>query len=389
MPQEEMLAVENKQKSIVIGIPKENQDIESRVPLTPEAIEILVNNGHEIIIEKGAGEGANYADNDYSECGGCIVKDRKEVFAADVLIKVAPFSLEDVDAMKGNQVVISSLHLNGNTKEYIKKLIKKKVSAIACENIRDENNCFPVERSMNAIAGSTSILVAAEYLSNTQKGKGVMLGGHTGITPTEVVILGAGTAAEFAARAAMGLGAFVKVFDDSIYKLRSLQEKLGQFLYTSIFHPRVLEKALKSADVVIGAIAKVDRNTQFFVTEEMVTQMKEGSVIVDLSVDQGGCFETSKMRTHKDPVYTKHGIVHYCVPNMASRVARTASIALSNVFSPMLMKIGEAGGFSQYLREDAGMRKGVYIFNGILTNSLISRLYDIPSQNLDLLIAAF
>jgi alanine dehydrogenase len=388
-PQEEMLEVAKKRKKLVIGIPREDQKYENRVPLTPEAVEILVNKEHEIIIEKGAGEAANYSDNHYSENGGYIVENKKSVYQADVLLKVAPPTLAELDYMKGQQVLISSLHFNAQTEEYIKKLLKKKVTAIAFENIKDENHSFPMVHSMSAIAGTASVLIAAEYLSTVHGGKGVLLAGITGITPTEVVIIGAGTAAEFAVKAASGLGAMVKVFDHSVHKLRRLQNNLGMTLHTSVFHPKVLEKSLKSADVVIGAMHLNEKGPRYYVTEEMIKGMKKGTVIVDLSIDQGGCFETSKCRTHNDPVFVKHGVMHYCVPNLPSRVARTASIALSNVLLPIMQNFGDAGGINKHLKEDLGLRHGVYVFNGILTNEYIGNYFGIPSKNIDLLMAAF
>jgi len=388
-PQEEMLEVAKKRKKLVIGIPREDQKYENRVPLTPEAVEILVNKEHEIIIEKGAGEAANYSDSHYSENGGYIVENKKSVYQADILLKVAPPTLSELDYLKGQQVLISSLHFNAQTEEYIKKLLKKKVTAIAFENIKDENHSFPMVHSMSAIAGTASVLIAAEHLSTVHGGKGVLLAGITGITPTEVVIIGAGTAAEFAVKAASGLGAMVKIFDHSVHKLRKLQNNLGMTLHTSVFHPKVLEKSLKSADVVIGAIHLNEKGPRYYVTEEMIKGMKKGTVIVDLSIDQGGCFETSKCRNHNDPVFVKHGVIHYCVPNLPSRVARTASIALSNVLLPIMQNFGDAGGSNKHLKEDLGLRHGVYVFNGILTNAYIGNYFGIPSKNIDLLMAAF
>ncbi len=389
LPQEEMLEVGKKRKQLTIGIPKEVQKYESRVALTPEAVEHLVNAGHQVMIESQAGLAANYTDTDYSELGGLIEDNRKEVFKSDIILKIAPLTLEETDFLKGHQVVFSTLHLNSQTEEFIRKLMEKKVTAIAFENIKDETNCYPVVRSMSTIAGTTSVLIAAEYLSNMRGGKGVMLGGVPGITPAEVVILGAGTAAESAVRAALGLGAHVKIFDHSVHRLRRLQINIGQSLYTSIFHPQVLEKTLKSADVLIGALYLIEKRPRYIVTEDMVKGMKKGAVIVDISIDQGGCIETSECRTQVDPVYTKHGVIHYSVPNLPSRVARTASIAISNVFGPLLMNMGESGGVKSFLKEDPGVRNGVYILNGTLTNSFIGEHFGIPSQDIDLLMAAF
>jgi alanine dehydrogenase len=388
LPREEMLEISKKAYQLVIGIPKENDIYESRVPLTPEAVEVLVNAGHLVYIERGAGMSANYFDTDFSEKGGLIV-DTADVYKADIVLKIAPLTLQEIGFLKENQIIISSLHFRDYSGEYIRGLMQKKATAISMEKIKDKFDCYPVVRGMSEIAGNTAVLIAAEYLSNANKGKGVMLGGITGITPTEVVILGSGTAAESAARAALGLGAFVKIMDSSIYKMERLQHNLGVKLYTSVLHPQVLKKALKSADVVIGAMHFDEMDLRFLVTEDIVAIMKKGSVIVDISIDQGGCFETSECRTQGDPVYTKFDVIHYCVPNIPSRVARTASIALSNVLSPLLLEVAGSGGIVSMLKTDLGLRHGVYIYNGILTNNTIGNQLGIPSKDINLLMAAF
>jgi alanine dehydrogenase len=389
MPQEETLEVGNKQKQLKIGIPSEDQQVESRVPLTPEAVEILTGHGHEVILEAGAGKAANYLDTDYSERGGIISENRREVFGGcDILLKISPPTLEEIGMMKERQTLLSSFQVFTHKDEkYIRNLMQKKVTAIAFEMIQDEHKCFPAVRSMSAIAGTTSMLIAAEYLSNMRGGKGVMLGGVTGITPTEVVILGAGTVAEYAVRAAMGLGSEVKVFDHSVHRLRRLQNAVGMMIPTSIFHPKVILKALRSADVLIGAIRRDESQQSYFITEEMIKQMKKGSVVIDISIDRGGCIETSELRTQIDPVFVKHGVIHYCVPNIPSRVARTASIAISNVFAPLIVGMGEQGGEGKHLKENIGLRHGVYIYNGILTNETLGRRLGIPSKDIDLLMA--
>jgi alanine dehydrogenase len=389
MPQEEMLEVENKKKQLKIGIPSEDHSVESRVPITPEAVEILTGHGHQVILQAGAGKAANYPDTDYSERGGIISENRQEVFGGcDILLKISPPTLEEIGWMKERQTLLSSFQVFTHKEEkYIRDLMHKKVTAIAFEMIQDEHKCFPAVRSMSAIAGTTSILIAAEYLSNMRGGKGVMLGGVTGITPTEVVILGAGTAAEYAVRAAMGLGSEVKVFDHSIHRLRRLQNAVGLMIPTSIFHPKVMLKAVRSADVLIGAIRRDENQQGFFITEEMVREMKKGSIIIDISIDRGGCIETSELRTQLDPVFVKHGVIHYCVPNIPSRVARTASIAISNVFAPLIVGMGELGGEGRHLKENIGLRHGVYIYNGILTSETLGRKFGIPSKDIDLLMA--
>lgn len=389
MPQEELLALGKKYKKLTIGIPLENQQIEQRVSLTPEAVEVLVDNGHEVLLESKAGEGARYTDNVYSECGAFIIDLKKQVFNADVILKVSPLEIKEIEMLKGNQVVLSSVHISRQSEEYIRGLMDKKVTAIAIEQIKDERDCFPVIQSMSAISGISAINIAAELLSNQGEGKGVLLGGISGITPTEVIIIGADTVAEFAARAALGLGALVKVFDNSPQKLEELQRCLGQRIHTSIFHPKVLRRALKSADVVIGALNLWDTGPRYFITEDMVKEMKKGSVLIDLSIDQGGCIETSEYRTFQDATYIKHNVIHYSVPNLPSRVARTASIALSNILSPILVTIGSSGGFKPFLKANLGVRNSVYIYNGILTNEYLGSRFSIPSKNIDLLMAAF
>ncbi|MFN8205873.1 MAG: alanine dehydrogenase [Bacteroidales bacterium] len=389
MPQEEKLEVATRQRKLVIGVPKEMEKHENRVPLTPEAVEILTGNGHDLYIEKDAGKGANYTDSDYSERGGTIIDNREKIFQSDVILKVAPLTPQEILLLKGKQTIMSSLHLNNQTRECILGMMQKRITAVAFENIKDEYNTYPVARMMSTIAGTTAILVAGELLSNEHGGKGVLLGGITGISPTDVVILGSGTVAEYAARAAMGLGASVKIFDHSLNNLRRLQNNLRFPVYTSIFHPHVFEKALRSADVLIGAVNLREKGPRYLVTEEMVKIMKKGTVIIDVSIDQGGCIETSECRSQNDPVYVKHGIIHYCVPNLASRVSRTASIALSNVFLPLLLEMGENSTTDHMSRVNTGFRHGIYIFNGIMTNKFMGEHFGIPYQDINLLMAAF
>ena len=301
-PQEEMLEVERKRSRLIIGIPKDNHQIEQRVSLTPEAVEILVNQGHEVIIEAGAGVPANYSDHAYSENGGFIVKEKEQVYQCDIILKISPLTDEEIDLLKGDQILFTNVNLPQQDEEYFRSLMRKKVIAVAFEYLRGEDNSYPVIKAISEIAGTTAILVASEYLSNSRNGKGVMLGGVSGITPTEIVILGAGTAAEYAARAAMGLGASIKVFDYSLIKLRRLQKHLGTRIYTSVFHPKVLKKDIQSADVVIGAMYQYGNQPRFLLDEDMIRHMKEGTVIIDLSIDQGGCIETSEVRTDRKSV---------------------------------------------------------------------------------------
>ncbi len=389
LPKEEQLETAVRYKRITIGIPSDRKNDEKRVALTPEAVNILVENDNEVIVQKGAGTGANYSDKDYSENGAIITDSPARVFSADAVIKVAPFTLQDTEYLRGNQLVMSFLNVLKLSEEILEKLINKKVTAVALEKIRDNNGVMPVVESMSEISGVTSILIASDYLSNHHGGKGVLLGGITGVTPTEVIIIGANTAGEYAARAALGLGSQVKIFDRSLHKLRKFQSDVGQRLQTSVFHPQVLKKALRSADVLIGAIELEDLRPWYYITEEMIKTMKKGAVVIDLSIDRGGCIETTECRALRDPVYEKHGVIHFSAWNLPSRVARTASIALSNIFNPLFQNIAEAGGITQLLKNDPGLRNGVYIFNGILTNETLGQKFGMISKDLDLLISAF
>ena len=388
LPQEEMLEVRKKGQKIKIGMPSDFSKVEYRVPLTPQAVDLLVSYGHEILIEKNAGKYASYSNEDYQKAGGTIVETKEETFQCDIILRIAPFTLKEIDSLRGNQVIISSLQLYANNQETIKKLMQKKVTAIAFEQLENEDGFLPFVHQMSQIAGVTSITIASEYLSNSRDGKGVLFGEVTGVTPAELVIIGTSTAAEYAARAALGLGIFVKVFDTSVYELSKLEEKLARRIFTSVFYPKVLRKALVSADAVIGATA-FNMPPKFKVSEDLIKQMKEGSVIIDLNVSQGGCFETSKCTDFKNPTYVKHGVVHYCVPNSPAMVARTASISLSNILIPILLAIGDNGGVDNYIKVSGGFRKGAYIYHGILTNPDVGRLFGIPSKDIDLLLAVF
>ena len=290
--------------------------------------------------------------------------------------------------MQPKQTLFSALQLTVQPQDFLKKLITKKLNCIAYELIIDDAGIFPVIRAMGEIAGGASILIAAELLSNANNGVGAILGGISGISPTEVVIIGAGTVGEFAARAAIGLGATVKVFDNSTSRLRRLQNQLGSRVFTSVIVPKVLEKHLKTADVAIGALRASKGRTPCIVTDTMVSEMKTGSVIVDVSIDQGGVFETSKVTNHSKPVFRKHGVIHYCVPNIPSRVARTASYAFSNIFSQIILNMGDEGGIDSVIRKDSGLRNGVYIYNGILTNQYLGEAFNLPFKDINLLMAA-
>ncbi|MDR0941293.1 MAG: alanine dehydrogenase [Bacteroidales bacterium] len=386
--QEEMLEIHASERSITIGILKEIDADEKRMALTPQAVELLVQRGNRVLYEQHAAAPIHFSDEDYAAAGAEIFISKDDIFKADVIVKVGQLTDAEIDKLHENQTIISSFLINDYAKQQVQKLQQKKIIAIAYEYIHDTDNHYPFVCSMNEIAGTMSILVAAEYLSNSEHAKGVLLGGVTGISPAEVVILGANTAGEYAARAALGLGAQVKIFDTSLTRLTTIQAALGQRLFTSTFHPSVLRKAFQSADAVIGAVQQYRNEVSTYITEELVQCMKKSSIVIDLTMGQGGCFETSTATNHSQPTFTKHGVIHYCVPNINSRAARTASIALSNGVLPILFSINEMGGIKNCIKHDYTTRQGVYVFNGIVTNSFIANKLDIPFKHIDLLIAA-
>lgn len=385
IPKEERLEVKLREGSLSIGIPKESHQQEKRISLTPEAVQVLVANGHEITVESGAGLDANLTDQEYSEAGATISYNSKEVFSKPIVLKVSPLTDVEIDLLTPNAFLLSTVQINTQKKSYFEKLSAKKVTAIGFEFIKDSHDQLPVVRLLSEIAGTTSVLLAGELLANTNGGNGVLMGGIAGVRPTEIVILGAGTVGEYASRAALGLGANIRVFDESLSRLRRLQTGLGVRVSTSMLDPKELEKSLMRCDVAIGALRGNGR-TPCVVSEKMVQKMKPGTVIIDLSIDNGGCFETSEITTHTQPIIIKHDVIHYAVPNITSRVARTSSKALSNFFMPYLLTIAKDGGFERVIKNDSGLRSGIYLYHGLLTKKRISDWFDLPFHDINLLI---
>lgn len=388
LPQEETLDIGRKQDKLFIGIPKECSFQEDRVALTPQAVSVLVSNGHEVAIEHKAGEGAHYYDTDYSEAGARIITDQKELYKAEIIVKSAPVREEEIALMHPGQILISPLHLPNLKGRHLQMMMQKSVTALCFENLKDDAGSYPIVRSMSEIAGSASMLIAGQYLSNSDKGKGVLLGGISGVPPTKVVIIGAGVVGEYAARTALALGSSVKIFDNNIYKLKRLQNNIGVRLYTSVLNPHTLAEQLLDADIAVGALSSQTGRTPVIVTEEMVSNMKAGSVIVDVSIDRGGCFETSEVTTHENPVFKKYDVLHYCVPNIPSGFARTASQAISNVLMPLLIQAADDGGFDNEVWKKQGVREGIYLYKGALTNYHLSQRFHLKYTDLELLRAA-
>lgn len=385
LPQEEKLEIARQKSALFIGIPKETSYQERRICLTPDAVNALTVQGHRVLLEAGAGLSASYSDSEYSEAGAEITQDTKKIFACPLILKVEPLTAQEIEIVNPQTIVFSALQIKTRSKAYFEALAKKKITALAFEYIKDVDGTYPAVKSLSEIAGTASVLIAAELMINNQFGKGLLFGNITGVPPTDVVIIGAGTVGEFAAKTALGLGAQIKVFDNSITKLRRLQNNLNQRIYTSTIQEKALLKSLRRCDVAIGAMRGVER-CPIIVSEHMVSHMKKGAVIVDVSIDTGGCFETSEVTTHEKPTFLKHDVIHYGVPNIPSRYSKTASLSISNFITPYLMRIAEEGGLENAIRSEYGLKNGVYVYHGILTNKAIADWFDLPENDINLLV---
>ena len=372
-----------------IGIPREVSNEERRVALAPSGVETLVADGHEVSVEAKAGEGAGFTDEAYAEAGAHVVAAAADLYArADVVAKVGPPTGPELDLLQEKQTLVSALHLGGTTPDFLRRLMELGVTGIGFEFIRDSDGSLPIVRMMHEIMGSMAVQIAARYLETGAGGRGIMLGGISGVPPTTVVILGAGVVGEWAARTALGYGAHVIVLDVDLGALRSLEHHLDRRITTAMATPQYLRRAVAQADVVIGAMMADGARAPILVTEGMVEAMRSGSVIVDAVIDQGGCVETSHPTTHSEPTFTAHGVVHYCVPNIPSNAARTATAALTNVLTPYLLALGEAPSVNDALWRNVGLRNGTYVYRRHLTKKSLAGLFGMPHRDIELLIAS-
>ena len=385
LPQEETLEITKQKGELYIGLPKETHFQEKRICLTPDAIAAIVANDHRVLIEKGAGEKAGFSDSDYSEAGAELTDDKNKVFGCPIILKVEPPSLDEIELINPKTILITALQLKTRDKVYFEALAKKKLTALAFEFIKDEAHSYPAVKALSEIAGTASVLIASELMANNELSNGMLFGNISGVPPAEVVVIGAGTVGEYATRSALGLGASVKVFDTSITRLRNLQVKVGRPLYTSTLQPKYLMKALRRCDVAIGALKGTNR-APVVVTEDMVEKMKNGAVIIDVSIDTGSCFETTEITSHDQPTKIKHGVIHYGVPNIPARYPKTASISISNIFTPYLLNMAESGGLENAIRFDSGLKNGLYFYRGILTNKAVADWFGLPYSDLNILL---
>lgn len=375
--------------SLKIGLPREVSNDERRICLTPGGVSVLVANGHEVFIEQNAGAEAHFTDQEFADAGAEIAYSIDEVYQkSEMIVKVAPPTESELELLDQNQILLSALHLGNATEELIELLINKSITAIGFEFIKGDDKEFPIVRMMHEITGSMAVQIGAHYLEKSDGGQGIMLGGISGIPPATVVILGAGITAEYAARTALGYGAQVFVMDNDLARLRHLENALDRRIITATANYQYLSSALQYADVVIGAAMFEGERAPCLVTEPMVASMKPGSVIVDTVIDQGGCIATSRATTHSKPTYVSHDIIHYCVPNIPSNVARTATYALNNVIVPYLLEIGDAGGIRECLWTNTALRNGTYVYKKHLTKKSLSKIFDMPYREIEMLIAS-
>ena len=390
IPQELLKDLTKVSNRLFIGIPREKKDEERRLALTPEAVDMLTDAGHQVLVETGAGLGINYSDNRFSEAGAQIVETDKEVFQADIILKILPPSKEEIEMMRPRATLCSMIHFNLFSQDTYEAMIAKKINAVAYELMANEKDHYPILNTISEIEGTTAVTIASSLLSNIQGGKGLLLGGIPGVAPTEVIIIGAGTAGTVAARTALGMGATVKIFDNNIHKLRILQNTLGQKVFTSNFHPKVLHNAFLSADVVIGAMSYINIHRRYLIAEDLIRNMKKGALIIDLRINQGGCFETTCNLSSSDPeIFEQYGVLHYCKPSVSNSVARTTSMAFSNIFVSMLIALGDAGSLQVMIKEDNCFRTGTYLYAGKPVNNYVSNHFNILSNNLDIYLSAF
>jgi alanine dehydrogenase len=389
IPQELLKEMGSPRHPLTIGVPKENLKVERRLAFTPEAVDMIVDAGHRVVLEQGAGAGVNYSDAAYAGAGANI-SSREQAFDCDLVFKIAPPTIEDIAYMKKKTTVCSMLQMPDISTEAIQAMAEKAISAVGYELMSPDGLTFPVRNSISEIEGAASVSVASELLSNDKGGKGILMGGVAGVSPVEVVIIGAGVAGTVAARAALALGAVVKIFDSDVWKLRKLQNDLGNPVFTSVFQPNVLVNAFKSADVVIGAMRYINDPVRYIISGDAVKTMKKGALLIDLRVNQGGCFETTCFLPSNHPmIFEKYGVLHYCVPNLSSRVARTTSMALSNIFTPLIVRMGEVGGVAGITKIDMTFRSGLYMYSGKLVNAYVAKHFNLPANDIGLYLSVF
>jgi len=370
---------------MIIAIPKEIKDNEYRVSMTPAGVHQLVNDGHRVLVQRGAGEGSGFADGEYAAAEAELLAAADRVWGqADMVMKVKEPLPQEYGYLKDGLILYTYLHLAA-AEALTRELVARKVTAIAYETVEPADGSLPLLTPMSEVAGRMSIQIAAHYLEKMAGGRGKLLGGIPGVLPGDVVIIGGGTVGTNAAIVALGMGANVLILDINAERLRYLTEILHGHLNTLIANPRSIAEAVRRADAVIGAVLVKGAKAPRLVTREMVAEMKAGSVIVDVAVDQGGCVETTRATSHSQPTFTVDGVVHYCVPNMPGAVPRTSTYGLSNATLPYARRLAGKG-FLDAVRGDAALAKGVNTYAGHVTYQAVAEAFGMEHRALDMLI---
>jgi len=369
-----------------IGILKEDPSHERRVTLTPAGVQTLVSAGNQVFIEQDAGNASHFSNEEYRAVGANIVYTSDEVFGrSEILLKISPPTEDDCKRLVDGQTLFSFLHLAVAKTKVMELLLAKRICALGYELIEDAHADMPILQVMSEIAGQMSIQIAARFLESKHNGRGIVMGGITGIPPATVVIIGAGTVGHSATRMALGAGAEVIVLDKELSRLRTLEQRFNYRIVTALTNEYNLKKSLQFADVVIGAVLMKGERAPHVVSENMVRTMKPGSIIIDVSIDQGGCVETSRPTTLDNPTYIMHNVIHYCVPNIPANVARTATYGLTNALLPYLLEITQKG-IDRALTENPGLAKGVCTYHGECTKEAIARRFEMGSKPIEELI---
>ena len=386
-----LLKVNKTHSALTIGVPKENTRFEKRLALTPEAVAILVDEGHKVIVEAGAGSSISYSDNYYSESGAYIVDSPAEVFEASLILKISPPTLQEVRMMRPRATVFSFLQQPMLSATVLEAMSAKRINALAYDLVYEQDGTSPFATAMSEIEGASAVTLAAELMSNANGGKGILMGGVPGVSPTEVVIVGAEVAGTIAALSALGLGAMVKVFDNDISKLRLMEHNLGRTLFTSTLQPNVMRNSFRSADVLIGAMEYINKPHRDRISADLIRELKHGAIVIDLRLAQGGCFETTMEACipGAPTMFEKHGVLHICEMSISSRVARTSSIAMSNIFASLFLKMASGGGLVGLAQSDRGFSSGFYMFSGKMVNAYVANLFNFSVNDIGLFLPGY
>jgi alanine dehydrogenase len=383
LPQEEKLAITRSDSRLFIAFAKASSLQERRAPISPAGVAVLVSNQHTVLVESHLGDEAGYPDQLYAEAGAIVTADLKELYAASVLVKVDPPSEEEIKRMRNGALLVSALQIKTRKRSFFEQLLQKNITAIALEYIEDGHGGYPFVESLGEISGTSSILIAAELLVSSQKAKGILFGNISGVKPLTTVVVGASTAGIVAAKTALALGSNVELFDVDITRLRLAKQHISPHLSTQLIAETALAQALKRSDVVIGALSG-ERRAPVVVNKAMVDQMQEGSVIIDISIDSGGCIETSELTTHDHPTTIYNGVIHYGVPNIPSRYPRSSTDALNALITPFILKLSYYPRIEDVLAKEATIASGVYCYKNKATKPSLNDWFGFDYYDLKL-----